>query len=211
MAERIVDSGLDYIRFSIYGTTQEELAATTGTKIPLERIIGNIRTLKSIRDARSGQKPYIYVKTIDTGDAARNARFLNQFQDVGDETAIEPAMNWNDSVDEINLSGLGEQVLDTPYLSHQKEVCPFPFYTLVINADLQVTVCCSDWRKETVVGNLKTQSLGEIWTGEAMRDFRLAHLERRRHEIPACKNCTYLYTSPDNIDDLSADKFLMRG
>lgn len=211
VAEKIVASGLDYIRFSIYGTTQDELAVTAGTKVPLERIVSNIRTLKSIRDSHGSQTPHVYIKTIDSGDAARNARFRTLFQDVGDETAIEPAMNWNDSVDEINLSGLGEQVLNTPYLSHKKEVCPFPFYTLVINADLQVTVCCTDWRKETVVGNLKAQSLEEIWRGEAMRNFRLTHLERRRLEIPACTKCTYLYTTPDNIDELSAAEFLRRG
>jgi len=209
-AEKIVDSGLDYIRFSIYGTTQEELAATTGTKISLEWIFGNIKTLKSIRDARGSQKPHIYVKTIDTGDAARNARFQSLFTGIGDETVIEPAMNWNDDVEEVNLSGLSTAVLDTPHFSHKKEVCPFPFYTLVINADMQVTVCCTDWRKETVIGNLRTESLSDIWHGPPLRAFRLAHLERRRGELAGCTNCTYLYTAPDNMDELTSGEFLQR-
>jgi hypothetical protein len=39
----------------------------------------------------------------------------------------------------------------------------------------------------------------------------LKHLQRRKHELPGCKNCTYLHTAPDNIDSLTADSFLERG
>lgn len=209
-AEKIVSSGLDYIRFSIYGTTQEELTATAGTKIPLTRVIDNIKTLKDIRDRCGSQTPHIYIKTIDTGDAERNARFISLFDGIGDEVALEPVMNWNDDVNEVNFSQLGTAVLDLPYLSNRKTVCPFPFYTLVINADMQVSVCCVDWRKQAVVGDLKRKSLTEIWYGKKLKDFQLAHLEHRRHELSACANCSYINTAPDNLDGLTARQFLLR-
>jgi hypothetical protein len=35
-------------------------------------------------------------------------------------------------------------------------------------------------------------------------------IERRAHEHKACKNCTFLYTAPDNLDDLTVEEFLQR-
>lgn len=33
------------------------------------------------------------------------------------------------------------------------------------------------------------------------------HLEDRRHENESCRNCTCLYTSPDNLDDVTPDDY----
>jgi hypothetical protein len=71
-------------------------------------------------------------------------------------------------------------------------------------------VCCVDWAKEAVVGDLKTETLAEVWRGAALRDFQLAHLEGRKSELAACKNCTFLHTMPDNLEDLSAEEYRAR-
>lgn len=209
-ATAIVESGLDFLRFSIYGTTPEELAAVTGSKIQLDRIVKNMRTLRDVRTRTGAKTPFIYAKMIETGDAARNARFRDMFEPIADEVEIEPAMNWNEDVEQVDLSGLGREVLQSAYLMNRKSVCPFPFYTLVINADMQVTVCCVDWKKATAIGNLREESLKDIWNGAKMHDLRIKHLSGRRREIAACQSCTYLHTAPDNIDSLSVDEYLSR-
>jgi hypothetical protein len=60
------------------------------------------------------------------------------------------------------------------------------------------------------VGDLKTQTLAEIWRGQALRDFQTAHLDGRRNELSACESCTFLHTAPDNLDGLSSAEFLAR-
>lgn len=67
-----------------------------------------------------------------------------------------------------------------------------------------------DLAKKTAIGSLATSSLRDIWHGQALRNFRLAHLRRQRHTIEACKNCTFLYTAPDDLDHLSAETYLQR-
>jgi radical SAM protein with 4Fe4S-binding SPASM domain len=76
----------------------------------------------------------------------------------------------------------------------------------VVNANGDITACCVDWNKKTCVGNLKEAPLAEIWSGPAFREFRRMHLENRRHENESCRNCTYLFTSPDNLDGLSPEE-----
>ena len=207
MAERIVESQLDYLRISVYGATQERMTGVTASLIPLDRVVANVERVRALRDGHEAKRPFVYVKMIDLGDPSENQRFLDLFAGKCDEAAIEPVMNWNDP-EEGNLSGLGlDELLRGHYFSHRKEVCPFPFYTLVIHSDLQVGVCCVDWAKQTAVGNLREQTLSEIWRGEALHEFRMKHLRRERQSIEACRNCTYLHTAPDKLDALSPDEF----
>ena len=209
--DRILESGLDYLRVSVYGATQETFARRTGTAdMKLSRIVSNVAALRQRRDERGLDKPFIYVKMIDTRDERENALFLETFRPLADEVALEPAMNWNDP-DEGKLAQVSQdEMLATPYFQHAKRACAFPFYTLVIHSDLRVSVCCVDWAKQAVVGDLKTETLSEIWNGDRLRDFRVAHLRGERKTLPACAQCTYLFTAPDNIDALTAESYLAR-
>lgn len=203
-------SGLDYLRISIYGPNETTHASNTRSTVKLSRIRDNVLGLKRFRDNQEYQKPYIYVKMIESKLPKENQEFLETFRDVGDEVFLEPAMNWNDP-SEGNLSQLTPNELEqTDYFAHKKEACPLPFYTLVIHSDLKVSACCVDWDKKTVVGDLKVQSLKEIWNGECLRQLQIKHLEKRRHELEGCRNCTYLHTAPDNIDSLLPEEYIAR-
>ncbi|WP_161953150.1 hypothetical protein, partial [Escherichia coli] len=104
-AGRILDSGLDFLRVSVYGATAERMRALTGTQVPLERVVANVARLKAMRDGRGAAGTHIYAKMIEPGDEAERRRFLDTFTPICDEAAIEPAMNWNVAQDEIDFSG----------------------------------------------------------------------------------------------------------
>lgn len=203
-------SGLDYLRISIYGSNEKLHRQNTGSPIKLARIRDNVAGLKAYRDTHSHAGPHIYVKMVESENPAINEEFLRAFADVGDEVLIEPIMNWNDP-DEGNLAQIDRDVLQRrEYFAHKKDVCPFPFYTLVIHSDLKVSACCVDWNKKTVIGDLRTETLKQIWTGEALHALQLRHLEKLRIELPGCSNCTYLHTAPDNLDCLDAATYAKR-
>jgi hypothetical protein len=209
IARRAIEAGLDYLRLSIYGGNAEAHARKTQSKIPYDRIVANVARFRALRDELRAHT-FIYVKMIDPGAAAENREFLERFTPIADEAVVEPAMNWNDP-EEGNLAQKDRAaLLDHAHFRHKKSVCPYPFYTLIVHSDLRVSVCCVDWAKEAVVGDLKPQTLAEVWRGDALRAFRLAHLEGRASEISACKNCTYMYTAPDNLDGLTPQEFLAR-
>ncbi len=208
VSQRIVASGLDFLRVSIYGASEETHRARTGSPIRLARIVDNLETFRRVRGDR--ERPFLYVKMIDTQDAAENAAFVERFGPLADEATIEPVMNWND-VDAKNRTNVERSaMLASGYFASKKEVCPFPFYTLVIHSDLRVSACCVDWSKQAVVGDLNHESLADVWAGPRLRAFQDLHLQRRRHEIAACRNCTYLHTAPDRMDDLGWDAWAER-
>jgi MoaA/NifB/PqqE/SkfB family radical SAM enzyme len=201
---------LDFLRISIYGGTEETHRQRTQNSISLEKIRSNIAAFRDYRDLKRTQRPFIYVKMIDSGNSHENQSFRDYFGGVADELMIEPVMNWNDPT-EGNLAGLPQdQLLQTPYFANKKRACPFPFYTAVIHSDLQVSVCCVDWSKQLVIGDLRTQSLRDIWHGDALREIQERHLAGRRDTLDGCRTCTYLHTAPDNLDALTVDEFRNR-
>ncbi|GAB3247292.1 radical SAM/SPASM domain-containing protein [Chitinimonas naiadis] len=208
--EAICASGLDYLRVSIYGGNETAHKFNTKSPYRLEKIRENVSGLKSFRDGLGQATPYIYVKMIESKVVAENEDFLRYFENVGDELSLEAVMNWNDP-QEGNLAFTETaSLLQTKYFAHKKAVCPFPFYTLVIHSDLNVSVCCVDWDKKAVIGNLREESLQEMWRGTRLREFQLKHLQHKRHELSSCQNCTYLHTAPDNLDALLPDTYLDR-
>jgi radical SAM protein with 4Fe4S-binding SPASM domain len=64
-----------------------------------------------------------------------------------------------------------------------------PFRELNVYSDGKAVLCCDDWNEEYVVGDLNTQSLGEIWRGEALTRARKAHLESRGADLSVCAKC----------------------
>lgn len=203
-AERIINSNLDYLRISIYGMNPEGHKAITQSPVTPQLIRKNVATLWQLRKEMGRQTPFIYVKMIKPTEAEEERLFLEAYTDICDEIRIEPPMNW-DNPDEADFidNVYGDEINKDELFLYKKQVCAFPFYTTVVHSSGDVSVCGVDWEKKTVVGNIFKQSLKEIWNGDELHAFQRMHIERRRHENAACKNCTYLFTYPDNIDEIT--------
>lgn len=196
--QALVDAGLDLIKISIQGVTEQQYLDISKARIDYEQLRAHIADLHE----RGGDRLHVHVKIVDANlsDADKN-KFISDFQPIASSIHIDPLMGWSQSsVRDFQLgtrSDLGPDGLPlTP-----REVCPFPFYTLSINSNGTVSVCCVDWAHETVVGDLRTQSLRDVWFGDALHAFRMMHLERRRAENRACGDCQYLQTLADDLDD----------
>jgi radical SAM protein with 4Fe4S-binding SPASM domain len=212
-AIELVNSGLDYIRISIYGIEPIRHERLTGSKISPAQIQQNIRTLYEVRERLGQKKPYIYVKMLDPFDPVEEAAFRNAYTKIADEVHLEQPHEWNGLDEGKILNGVysdkGDEARDRIKIG-KRDVCPLPFYQPAIHADGNVTMCHVDWSSKTTVGNIFTESLKDIWQGERIYEFQKMHIERRRHENDACRNCTYFYGQPDNIDDLTDASILTR-
>lgn len=205
-AAALIDAELTYLRVSVYGATDERHRFVTQSKIPVERIRKNVQAMRRLRDERGRALPWIYVKMLDSKDERENQAFFDAYRPIADEVELEQPMDWN-SFDSRDLIGAA-------YLSNKpsakqatRQVCAYPFYSLVIKANGDVVACCVDWNKLTKVGNIHEQTLREIWRGAELRAFRRMQLERRRHENPSCRKCTFFLDVPDDLDGIPAADF----
>jgi radical SAM protein with 4Fe4S-binding SPASM domain len=68
--------------------------------------------------------------------------------------------------------------------------CPAPFATTDILHDGSVLLCAHDWARKEILGNVRDQTIAEIWNGERMREIRAAVHARAYETLPACRDCS---------------------
>ena len=66
--------------------------------------------------------------------------------------------------------------------------CHYPFYSLKINYDGDVTMCSHDWDSRLILGNLREESILDIWTAPTLMEIRRRLLNRDRRFAP-CDKC----------------------
>jgi radical SAM protein with 4Fe4S-binding SPASM domain len=58
---------------------------------------------------------------------------------------------------------------------HWLEFCQFPWSSMTIKSNGQAVQCVEDFNNEIILGDVRQQSLGDIWNGAAYRQFRRDH------------------------------------
>ncbi len=93
----------------------------------------------------------------------------------------------NFNYDEAKFSNRGGALYDIK--KSLTSDCFLPFYKCVIDYDAKVQFCNNDWTYKYEIGDLKKQSVKNIWLGEEMMKFRKLLLNGERSKIKMCKNC----------------------
>lgn len=199
---KLVSAGLDRIRISIEGIGEEQYYEMSGVKIDWNKFVANIKDLYEHKGNCE-----IYIKTVDAAvdTEEKREKFFSTFGDICDKISIEHVIPIWTGYDEIyqdfdietaeGLHGHAVKELD---------VCPFPFYSFVINPDGEVTVCCNDWERKISMGNVTSESVYDIWNGKKYHNFLLGMLEKGRKENHpvGCAKCQY--PCFDAVDDLDS-------
>lgn len=215
LARTFVDYGLDYFRASIYSVKPEEHERVTQSKVLPQDILKKINFLRAYRDAQGKMKPYIHAKIMDRHDE-ENEMFKSMYENVADEQCID--IPWN-------VPKLAEKALDRLYGGVEKgeeakqeyldfagyknrKACRYPFTHMTVRSNGDVVVCCTDWSRDTKLGNVKEKSLKEIWESKELYNFRLMQIRTKGVNHPLCAGCVIpLKDSPeDNIDDLDISR-----
>ncbi len=172
MIDRIVDSPLSIIRFSIDGSP-ETFQRVRG--VALDKIERNIIKLKEKKEVRRPELSMGVVFTVEE----------DTHQDV------EPYINhWENIVDHVRTQA---KLIQSP----RKEVCPEPFGKdygkLVVLWDGTVIPCCVDYNASLKLGNAWEERVMDLWHGAEIKRLREQH---RSGSFPdTCVNCNECETA----------------
>lgn len=84
----------------------------------------------------------------------------------------------------VNFQKLGMKRLSRPL----KSKCYYPFYMMFVDYTGEVIICSHDWGKKLIAGNLKRESVVEVWTGRIMNNVRKKLAVEDRGFSP-CNEC----------------------
>ena len=69
--------------------------------------------------------------------------------------------------------------------------CVSVFSSFTINYDGKVQLCDSDIEQQEIVGDIREQSIRDIWQGGKMEQIRGWHADEKRNNIPICQGCDH--------------------
>lgn len=85
----------------------------------------------------------------------------------------------------VDLSYIGIEPLAEP-MSHP---CFYPHYSIFVEYDGEVLLCCNDWTKQKPLGNVHEAGLLEIWFSPLMDAVRSELLAGNRQFSKPCRTC----------------------
>ena len=77
---------------------------------------------------------------------------------------------------------------DTP-INTEKKGCQAPYRYCYINSYGKVVLCCNDWKAEETFGDLKKESLKEIFLSDKMIDMHFNLINGNRVKYKLCSRC----------------------
>jgi radical SAM protein with 4Fe4S-binding SPASM domain len=192
LAERLIFSGIDRINISIEGLSSKKYSDFTGKEINFDLLVENLTYLHSLKE-----DTVIFIKIAgDYLTEDEKLDFFKIFKPISDGCDIEYTMNcWYDT----EVEGVNQKVGVYGQPLEDIDVCSYIFYSMMIQASGQVSVCFLDWNKKMLLGDVNKNSVKEIWSGDKFNQFRIDMLKGNKNKI--CKGCSQLKAGmPVNID-----------
>ena len=198
---KIIEAGLDRINISIEGINENQYKEVANYNINMKELIDNISFFyKNKKQCEVSIKiPSNWINEVD------KKYFFDTFSSISDRIFVEnisncwPNYEMQDVTIDENIGVFGKEKIDL-------NVCPYIFYSIIVNSDGTISACCVDWQRKLILGDTKIESIKDIWLGNKLKQLQISHLKGNRKKHPVCGNC-YLASScsGDNIDSFSED------
>jgi MoaA/NifB/PqqE/SkfB family radical SAM enzyme len=171
VAREIIKAGLDAINISVDASGREVFDATR-LGLNYDKVIANIERLVRIRSELGRKRPKLILSFVRQNNSADEQAFIEHWRGIADKIHITDLHNW---------AGTLNRESDVNY------PCYRPWLTFTVLWDGRVSLCCADFDGRTVLGDLSTSSIREVWNSALYVAARRAHLESGGPDI--CRSC----------------------
>ena len=171
VARGMIEAGLDAINISV-DAAGREVFESTRIGLKYDKVIANIERLVRIRAELGRTRPKLILSFVRQNNSADEQAFIEHWRNIADKIHITELHNWAGT------------------LNHESDVnypCYRPWLTFTVLWDGRVSLCCADFDGKTVLGDLNTQTIEEVWNSEPFRAVRREHLESGGPDV--CRAC----------------------
>ncbi len=178
---KLLEIGVQNINISAEGlnSTEYESARIGGS---FDKLRDNLSSFLQMRNSMGLTRPSIRIQTV-LFKHQENKTYIDAFKKA-----------WAEYCDSVifaqNGTQGGNQTVNYNIVAmNDRMTCNFFFDLLCVNNDGTVSCCCVDYGRNLVVGDLKRQSLPEIWNSKKLADFR--KLARKKSYEKVASVCTF--------------------
>lgn len=188
----LIDAGLDLLKISFQGMTNQKYKEICGTDIDVDKLIEQIEFF--YKHKRNCQ---IHIKVVDTAlDDGEEDLFYERLGAVSD-------LAWIEKLSEVDVTG--RWIDGTNRWSETEknvEVCYFPFYYIDIDENGYFYPCCNA-TKGMELGNIYDKPINELWQTEVSK-LCMAQLKGSIESYTSCIGCNVvqaMYRKENDLDD----------
>jgi radical SAM protein with 4Fe4S-binding SPASM domain len=171
VARGMIEAGLDAINISVDASGKEVFEATR-IGLKYDKVISNIERLLRLRAESGKRRPKLILSFVRQNNSVDEQAFIEHWRTIADKVHVTDLHNW---------AGTLNRESDVNY------PCYRPWLTFTVLWDGRVSLCCADFDGKTILGNLNTHTIAEIWNADAYREVRRQHLESGGPDI--CRAC----------------------
>jgi MoaA/NifB/PqqE/SkfB family radical SAM enzyme len=171
VARGMIDAGLDAINISV-DASGKEVFESTRIGLKYDKVIANIERLVRIRAESGKHRPKLILSFVRQNNSADEQAFIEHWRKIADKIHITDLHNWG---------GTLNQESDVNY------PCYRPWLTFTVLWDGRVSLCCADFDGHTILGDMNTSSIKDIWNNERFLSVRREHLESGGPDV--CRSC----------------------
>ncbi|MCH7673566.1 radical SAM protein [candidate division KSB1 bacterium] len=182
-AYNLINAGLEYIVFSVHGVDKAIYDnIMQGPKF--ETVVKNIETLLKIKDELKAKNPQIEIWAVLTKEVEAQLDATKVFWKARGIRFKARQLDNRANPDIIDTSDMASEDVDWKFAHY----CTIPFWRAWILWNGDMVLCCVDWERTQVFGNIHEKSIKEIWNGEGYRKYRQRMMDRDLAGT-ICENC----------------------
>lgn len=179
ITEKLVDCGLDFLILAVDGASQA--------------------TYEQIRVGGEFEKTIAKCKLLLQEKIRKNASLNICLQIISMEATSEDVRRQKAmftpeeqrAINQFRIKPHFDQFAQIPQKVKHRTPCFFLWDMMNITWDGKVSLCCFDYDSSHAVGNIQEQSVGAIWNGELIRQYRKKHRARQFDDMTMCKTCSF--------------------
>lgn len=175
ISNKIIDN-LDVLWFS-FDSVDKEIYEKMRKGASFERTVQNIIDFMKLK---GNKRPEVILSSLIETDQEVYRDF---WKDKGDfKFLFKNYHNWRHEPDIVEFTGIKKEITNNPCLYLLTS------FTVLVNGD--VVPCCMDYEGEMILGNLRRQTIGEVWYGQRYKNIRAKHIMMKKQDVNLCKGCT---------------------
>jgi radical SAM protein with 4Fe4S-binding SPASM domain len=181
MIDCFISNRISYISVSFDGINENYETIRHPAKF--KENYNRVAALRDQKMRRNSKSPQVRVCTIWPAIRDDPDAYYKTMKDVSDYIVYNPY---------INFKG--------PMQIKPDFICQYPWERIVIafNGNAQ---CCTGWNADDIIiGNVKDNTIFEMWHSDLMNKIRDKHAESRRMEFNSCANCRHGSKGEPNIE-----------
>ena len=170
-ARGMIEAGLDAINISVDASGKETFERTR-IGLKYDKVIANVERLLALREAAGKRRPKLILSFVRQNNSEDERAFIEHWRQRADKIHVTDLHNW---------AGTLHQTSDVNY------PCYRPWLTFTVLWDGRVSLCCADFDGRTILGDLRTSTLLQVWNSDRYRAVRREHLTSGGPDI--CRSC----------------------